>query len=84
MLKICKEIIKYVKKRWSCTYSFLSTWNKGFFQEYIEKALSLGIEEISFTEHAPLPKGFIDTTPTQDSAMSAEQVELYFDEIQSY
>ena len=57
---------------------------KDSFREYIEKAISLGFEEISFTEHAPLPDGFVDTTPTQDSAMSAEQLELYFAEIQSH
>ena len=28
---------------------------KDSFEEYIEKALSLGFKEISFTEHAPLP-----------------------------
>ena len=57
---------------------------KDSFREYIEKAISLGFKEISFTEHAPLPDGFVDTTPTQDSAMSAEQLELYFAEIQSH
>ena len=57
---------------------------KDSFREYIEKAISLGFKEISFTEHAPLPDGFIDTTPTHDSAMSAEQLELYFAEIQSH
>jgi histidinol-phosphatase (PHP family) len=57
---------------------------KDSFIEYIEKAISLGFEEISFTEHAPLPDGFIDTTPTQDSAMSFEQLQAYFAEIQIY
>lgn len=55
---------------------------KDTFEEYIEKALSLGIEEISFTEHAPLPKGFIDTTPDKDSAMALEQLDEYISEIE--
>lgn len=51
------------------------------FEEYIEKALSLGFKEITFTEHAPLPDGFIDTTPTKDSAMSWSAWEHYVEEI---
>lgn len=54
---------------------------KDSFGEYVEKALELGFEEISFTEHAPLPAGFIDTTPTKDSAIHYEQLSEYFAEI---
>jgi histidinol-phosphatase (PHP family) len=54
---------------------------KDTFESYIERALSLGLEEISFTEHAPLPDGFIDTAPTQDSAMNFDELDDYFDEI---
>ncbi|WP_141432040.1 histidinol-phosphatase HisJ [Bacillus sp. 03113] len=49
--------------------------------EYVERALSLGFTEISFTEHAPLPKGFVDTAPTKDSAISSDLLDSYFDEI---
>jgi len=55
---------------------------KDRFEDYIEKALTLGMEEISFTEHAPLPKGFMDTTPAKDSAMSWSELSLYFDELE--
>lgn len=48
---------------------------------YVEKAISLGFKEITFTEHAPLPEGFIDPTPAQDSAMRMEVLESYFQEI---
>lgn len=48
---------------------------------YIEKALSLGFHEISFTEHAPLPKGFLDPTPAKDSSMGLADLEIYFEEI---
>lgn len=54
---------------------------KDSLEGYVEKALSLGFKEISFTEHAPLPKGFIDPTPDQDSSIKIEELELYFDEI---
>ena len=46
--------------------------SKDHFEEYIEKALALGFKEISFTEHAPLPEGFIDTTPTKEVAWFLE------------
>ena len=39
------------------------------FHDYVETALGLGFEEITFTEHAPLPKGFNDPTPAKDSGM---------------
>lgn len=56
--------------------------SKDSFEQYVEKAIELGYTEISFTEHAPLPNGFIDSTPTQDSAMSQEQLLDYFSEIE--
>jgi histidinol-phosphatase (PHP family) len=54
---------------------------KDSLEEYVEQAISLGFEEITFAEHAPLPKGFIDTTPTKDSAMDMDQLESYFDDL---
>ncbi|MFO1444136.1 histidinol-phosphatase HisJ [Bacillus sp. Bva_UNVM-123] len=49
---------------------------------YVEKAILLGYEEITFTEHAPLPKGFIDPTPKKDSAMKLEDLDIYMEEIE--
>lgn len=54
---------------------------KDSFEEYIQKALSLGLKEITFTEHAPLPDGFSDTVPTRDSAMQHKDLIDYFKEI---
>lgn len=48
---------------------------------YIEKAITAGFTEISFTEHAPLPAGFIDPTPQQDSGMKISLLEDYFTSI---
>lgn len=55
---------------------------KDSFSEYAEAAIALGFKEISFTEHAPLPEGFIDTTPTKDSAMSISELDRYFTEVE--
>ncbi|GEK30131.1 histidinol-phosphatase [Kurthia zopfii] len=54
--------------------------NDGF-ELYIEKAISEGIQDITFTEHAPLPRGFIDPTPLQDSGMRQADVLPYIQEI---
>ncbi|KAB8138838.1 histidinol-phosphatase HisJ [Gracilibacillus oryzae] len=51
-------------------------------ETYIDKALSLGLKEISFTEHAPLPENFIDPTPEKDSAMSRDDLTEYTEIIQ--
>lgn len=48
---------------------------------YIEKAIAAGFQEISFTEHAPLPEAFIDPTPLQDSGMDLTLLEAYFTSI---
>ncbi|MGG0719802.1 histidinol-phosphatase HisJ [Robertmurraya massiliosenegalensis] len=55
---------------------------KDSFNQYIEKAIQLGFEEITFTEHAPLPTGFIDTTPDQDSGMRLDVLEDYLHSIE--
>ena len=56
---------------------------KDALEEYIEKALVLGMEEMTFTEHAPLPEGFMDPTPEKDSAeLVKEKLDDYFSEIE--
>lgn len=47
------------------------------FEEYINTALMQGLKAISFTEHAPLPDGFIDPTPNKDSGMNVADVSAY-------
>ena len=47
------------------------------FTDYIHRAIDLGYEEITFTEHAPLPAGFDDPVPDKDSGMKAEDLEEY-------
>lgn len=51
------------------------------FEDYIERAITLGIEDLTFTEHAPLPEGFIDPTPDRDSGMDRGHLLDYFREL---
>ena len=62
--------------------SFCPHGTKNTINEYIESALLLGYEEITFAEHAPLPAGFKDPTPMKDSAMRLEELGDYFRSIE--
>ena len=53
------------------------------FHLYIEKAIEHGFNEITFTEHAPLPPNFIDPTPDKDSGMDRNRLESYLTDLQS-
>lgn len=48
-------------------------------ESYIEKAITAGFSDISFTEHAPLPPSFTDTTPMKDSGMGFDALYQYLD-----
>lgn len=54
---------------------------KDSLQMYIEKAIQAGFTDISFTEHAPLPRSFSDPTPMKDSGMAHEHLYLYLDAV---
>lgn len=56
---------------------------KDSFEQYIEQAIQAGFEDITFTEHAPLPTNFIDPTPLQDSGMRPEDVDIYIKTLQN-
>lgn len=55
--------------------------SKDTFISYIEKAIQHSFTQISFTEHAPLPKNFSDPTPDKDSGMDSELLPLYLQEL---
>jgi histidinol-phosphatase (PHP family) len=55
---------------------------KDSFHEYIERAIILGYEEITFTEHAPLPAGFDDPVPDSDSGMNPDFLEAYIRDLE--
>ncbi|MFD1030378.1 histidinol-phosphatase HisJ [Metaplanococcus flavidus] len=49
---------------------------------YVEKAIKSGFKDISFTEHAPLPPSFTDTTPDKDSGMDLAALSEYLDAVE--
>ena len=51
------------------------------FKSYIEKAISIGYDTMTFTEHAPLPTSFVDPVPEKDSGMALAEVESYLSDI---
>ncbi|SDB89883.1 histidinol-phosphatase (PHP family) [Pelagirhabdus alkalitolerans] len=55
-----------------CPHGSQDAW-----RAYIEKAISKGLTEISFTEHAPLPESFSDPVPLKDSAMNWSDLDDY-------
>jgi histidinol-phosphatase (PHP family) len=70
-----------IKKDGHIHSPFCPHGTKDNMENYVEKAIKLGFEEISFTEHAPFPNGFVDSTPTEDSAMSMYELEEYLIEV---
>jgi len=46
-------------------------------EQFIERAIELGFETYSLTEHPPLPRNFIDPTPDQTCGMRWEDLEPY-------
>ncbi|ELK47317.1 histidinol-phosphatase HisJ [Halobacillus sp. BAB-2008] len=44
---------------------------------YVEQAIELGYQSMTFTEHAPLPATFQDPVPEKDSGMKLEDLEAY-------
>jgi histidinol-phosphatase (PHP family) len=46
-------------------------------EQFIERAVALGFESYSLTEHPSLPRNFIDPTPDQSCGMRQEDLEPY-------
>lgn len=56
---------------------------KDSLEEYIEKAIQEKFTHITFTEHAPLPKNFVDPTLDQDSGMEPELLAPYIETLKT-
>ncbi len=56
--------------------------SKDSLNQYVERAIECGFTDITFTEHAPLPKNFIDPAPERDSAMDWIDLESYFKDVE--
>ncbi|MGM0874921.1 MAG: histidinol-phosphatase HisJ [Bacillota bacterium] len=50
-------------------------------EAYIEQAIKEDFDSLTFTEHAPLPIGFKDPTPMEDSAMKLQDMDAYISKI---
>lgn len=70
-----------IKKDGHIHSPFCPHGTKDSLEMYVEKAIAEGLEEISFTEHLPLPKGFIDEKIIEESAPSEESFALYIEEV---
>ncbi|MBL8899043.1 MAG: histidinol-phosphatase HisJ [Planctomycetes bacterium] len=46
---------------------------------FVERAIALGFERYSLTEHPPLPEGFVDPAPQQDCALPRGSLERYLE-----
>lgn len=51
---------------------------KDTFNEYIEVALNKGLEEITFTEHMPIPSDFMDNKFLSECAPTIDEIDKYF------
>lgn len=49
------------------------------FRDYVEKAIKVGLEEITFTEHMPIPKGFMNQEFLDESSPSFEAFNEYIE-----
>lgn len=56
---------------------------KDAFEEYVERAIEIGLEEMTFTEHLPLPTGFKDPSPEDDSAMKIDKLNSYINDVKA-
>lgn len=52
------------------------------FELYVKKAVSLGLQEITFTEHMPLPGGFMDPEFLKECSPSVDRIEEYLKELE--
>ncbi|WP_066153640.1 histidinol-phosphatase HisJ [Halalkalibacter krulwichiae] len=57
--------------------------SKDSFIKYCETAISHKLTGITFAEHAPLPRSFVDPTPLQDSGMSWDDLYTYLKEVRA-
>ncbi len=62
--------------------SYCPHGTKDAMELYVEQAIKLGLKEITFTEHMPLPNTLLEFDLPRDAALAHEQVAPYFKEIE--
>ncbi|UDN57766.1 histidinol-phosphatase HisJ [Clostridioides sp. ES-S-0010-02] len=58
--------------------------SKDDFEKYIQRAIDVGLTEMTFTEHFPYPNGFQDPAPENDSCMNPENLSNYLDDVKNF
>ncbi|MBK5243134.1 histidinol-phosphatase HisJ [Clostridium sp.] len=51
------------------------------FELYVKEALNLGLKEITFAEHMPLPENFMDPEVIKCCAPTLDEIEKYFEDL---
>ena len=50
-------------------------------EDYIKRAIEIGLDEITFTEHLPFPENFKDPSPNNDSVIDIESLHKYMKDV---
>ena len=56
--------------------------SKDKLEAYVQKAISLGLEEISFTEHFPLPNNICEPSFQAECALDEKEIAAYFEAVE--
>lgn len=79
-LDYIKNLVEFKRKDGHIHTQYCPHGSKDNMANYVEEAIKCGLDEISFTEHLPLPKNFEDPSPLKDSAMEIEKIKEYLKE----
>ena len=77
------EMEQKIKRDGHIHTPFCPHGSKDSLEAYVEEAICLGREEISFTEHFPLPKHIIDPIFAEECALDESVIPEYFKAIES-
>lgn len=61
--------------------SYCPHGTKDSMESYVQRAIGLGLNEMTFTEHMPLPDGVLEPSLQRECALKMEQLVPYFKEI---
>lgn len=74
---------KYIRKDGHVHTPFCPHGSQDALEAYVEEGIRLGLEEISFTEHFPLPKGIADPEFERECAILEEEIQPYFEAVEN-
>ena len=70
--------IREIKRDGHIHTPFCPHGSKDKMEAYVEEAIRLGLEEMSFTEHFPLPQGICDPEFEAECALNKKDIPAYF------